>query len=384
MYQILIIEDDRVVRKLLKETLQQQGYDAIGAESGEMALMQLQTLRPGLIICDWQLPGIDGLSLCRKIKTDPDLGFTYFILLTSDNSYELEIQALDGGADDFLSKPIHIDELSARVRAGLRLHHALQQQQELAHQLQNQQKILEAELSEAADYIRTLLPKPMVHPLTIYSKFLPSRHLGGDCFDYYWLDSDYLAIYLLDVSGHGLRSALVSVAVHNLLQSHALPKVNFYRPDHVLTALNETFQLTPDHDRYFTIWYGVYNRQKRDLFYSSAGHPPAILVSGDESEDLRVQPLKTRGMPIGMFPDVKYTHQRCKIEEQSTLYIFSDGIYEITNPEGTLWTFDQFVNLLVGQHQRGVANLDAIVDKVRHLQGCADFEDDCSLLQVNL
>jgi phosphoserine phosphatase RsbU/P len=360
MFQILIVEDDHMIRKLLRKMLQRQGYEVVEAESGELALTQLRELRPALIIC------------------------TYFILLTADNSHEREIQGLDGGADDFLSKPIHLDELSARVRAGLRLHQALQQQQQLTQQIQTQQKILEAELKEAADYIRTLLPKPMQDPLTIHSKFLPSRHLGGDCFDYYWLDSDYLAIYLLDVSGHGLRSALVSVSVHNLLQSHALPKVNFYRPDHVLAALNEIFQISPEDDRYFTMWYGVYNRQKRDLLYSSAGHPPAILISGTSPETLQVQQLKTRGMPIGMFPDAKYFHQRCKIEESSTMYIFSDGIYEITEPDGNPWSFSHFTDLLVRQHQSDRSNLDAIVQQVQAIQDNSDFEDDCSLLQVNL
>jgi sigma-B regulation protein RsbU (phosphoserine phosphatase) len=374
MYQILIVEDDRRVRKLLSKTLEQQGYAAIEAETGEMALLYLEQHCPALVICDLHLPGIDGLSLCRRVKAEPTHTSTYFILLTGDPSEDCEVRALDGGADDFLSKPVHLAELGARVRAGLRLHQALQQQQQLARQLQTQQQVLEAELAEAADYIRTLLPKPMAQPLTIESKFLPSRHLGGDCFDYYWLDADYLAIYLLDVSGHGLRSALVSMAVHNLLQSHALPKVNFYRPDHVLTALNETFQLTPEHDRYFTIWYGVYNRQKRDLFYSSAGHPPAVLLSGNG-----VQQLKTRGTPIGMFPDVKYTHQRCKVDPQSLLYVFSDGIYEVMDHAGTLWTFDQFVQLLA---QQGRATLDAIVERVQQLTGDVEFEDDCSLLQV--
>ncbi|MFM9156943.1 MAG: PP2C family protein-serine/threonine phosphatase, partial [Dolichospermum sp.] len=148
------------------------------------------------------------------------------------------------------------------------------------------------ELAEATEYVKSLLPLPLNNPLKIKFKFLPSRQLGGDCFDYNWLDSDSLAIYLLDTAGHGLKATLPSISVLNLLRSRALKDLNYYQPSQVLAALNNTFQMNYQNDKYLTIWYGVYNRVSRQLTYSSAGHPPAIIVSGNSPINTEVKRLK--------------------------------------------------------------------------------------------
>lgn len=199
---ILIIDDDRIIQLVIKHALQEQGYEIILANNGVKGLELAYKHSPALIICDWQMDDIDGLEVCRKIKSEPSLSTTFFILLTSRKAVEDRVEGLDTGADDFLSKPIEINELNARVRAGLRLYQMNQQLQKLAQDLQLQKHLLEAELNEAADYVKSLLPQPMSGLIIINSRFLPSRQLGGDCFDYYWLDENHLVIYLLDVSGH--------------------------------------------------------------------------------------------------------------------------------------------------------------------------------------
>ena len=183
MDQILIIEDDVLLRKILKNMLQVQGYEVIEASNGTEGLGKIQLYSPSLILCDWELPGIDGLTVCRTVKSDPDLSIIYIILLTARNSSQHQVEGLDSGADDFLTKPIDISQLSARIRAGLRVHDALKEQRRLT-------KLLEAEMSEAADYLASLMPPPMLGEVEITSQFLPSRQLGGDCFDYRWLDRD--------------------------------------------------------------------------------------------------------------------------------------------------------------------------------------------------
>jgi phosphoserine phosphatase RsbU/P len=383
---ILVIDDDPITQRLLQATLQKAGYEIIIAANGEAGVAYAQQLRPALIICDWQLPGIDGLEVCRRVKADPTLATTFFLLLTSRNALEDRIKGLDTGADDFLAKPIEQGELQARVRAGLRLYQSAQNLQQsaqvleqLAADLQSQKQLLEAQLAEAADYVRSLLPQPTQDKVAIDARFLPSKQLGGDCFDYYWLDSDYLMIYLLDVSGHGLSAALPSVSVQNMLKTQSLPGTNFYQPGSVLTALNEAFQMSQQNEQYFTIWYGVYNYQKQELFYASAGHPPAILLA--PGLEPSVQRLKTRGSPIGMFPNTKYVMDRCEVSQDSTLYIFSDGIYEITHPDGSIGDFDGFAKLLASSHWQD-PDLDKLLQQISDLNQRPSFEDDCSILQI--
>lgn len=377
MFQILVIDDDTAVQELLRRTLKKQGYEVTVASNGEEGVAQAQKLRPALIICDWIMPRLTGIDVCRRVKADPDLSTTQFFLLTSLGSIADRVKGLDAGADDFISKPIELNELQARVRAGLRLH-------QLSRDLKIAKQSLEAELAEAAEYVQSLLPDPMTEPVSIESKFIPSRQLGGDCFDYNWLDSDYLAIYLLDVAGHGLRAALPSVAVLSLLRSRTLPNVDYYKPSDVLRALNTTFQMSYQNDKYFTIWYGVYNRSKRQLVYASAGHPPAVLISQSPTSNAKVKQLKTPGMPVGMFPDARYVDNCCDVEDLSTLYIFSDGVYEIHQPDGNIWGLDSFIDLLAAYNGATADPLELVLSYIQKLNAKPVFDDDWSLLKVNL
>lgn len=373
MFQILVVDDDPAVQLVLTRLLKKQGYDVAVASDGESGLIQAKQLHPALIICDWMMPRLNGIEVCRRVKADKELSTTFFILLTSLGSIEDRVKGLDAGADDFISKPIEVNELKARVRAGLRLH-------QLSHDLQTQKQMLEAEWAEAAEYVRSLLPEPLTQPINIQSRFIPSQRLGGDCFDYFWLDSDSLAIYLLDTAGHGLKATLPSISVLNLLRSRTIPNLNYHRPSEVLSALNQTFQLAYQNDKYFTIWYGVYNRSDRQLVYATAGHPPAVLISENNQQ---VQSLKTPGMPIGMFPDVIFTDRFCHIETGSTLYIFSDGIYEIHQPDGSMWSLEEFINLLlVNTRKFGKSNLEPILQAVTSLNAKPVFDDDLSILEV--
>lgn len=377
MQHILVIDDDPIICTSLKKLLQSEDCEVIVAPDGQSGLEAAQNLRPGLIICDWLMPNLDGLEVCRRVKEDPALATTFFILLSAKGQVADRVMGLDTGADDFLTKPVDFSELTARVRAGLRLH-------QLSKDLQQQKQLLEDELLEAAEYVKSLLPPPLTDPVKIDSRFIPSRQLGGDCFDYYWLDPDYLLIYLLDVSGHGLGAALPSISVQNVLRSQSLPDVNFYQPSSVLKALNETFQMNDQNDKYFTIWYGVYNHTKRQLMYASAGHPPGILVTQPGNPD-SAEHLRTPNLPVGMMADAQFSSNRHKIPPGSCLYIFSDGAYEAFDYstqqlDNDVWGLDEFAQLLA-TYQRS-ADLDAVLDQVETYRGKSTFPDDLSILRL--
>jgi sigma-B regulation protein RsbU (phosphoserine phosphatase) len=250
-------------------------------------------------------------------------------------------------------------------------------------ELQRQNQILQAELNQAAEYVRSLLPRPLTETVTTEAQFVPSLQLGGDAFDYYWLDADHLAVYLLDVAGHGVRSALLSVSVLNVLRSQSLPNTNFYQPSVVLTALNSVFQMSETGDDYFTIWYGVYNRVKRELVYACAGHPPALLLS-DASIDTPIKELGSLSIPIGMLDEADFDDDSCRIPPGSTLYIFSDGVYEILQPDGQIWGLNAFIDVLTDYKKRDTGNLEQVLHHIQSLNGDKALDDDFSLLQINL
>ncbi|MFB2924288.1 MULTISPECIES: PP2C family protein-serine/threonine phosphatase [Aerosakkonema] len=395
MFKILIVDDDPTLRLLLKRTLQNQGYDVILASNGEEGIAQAQLHPPALIICDWMMSEMDGLEVCRRIKADPELSTAFFILLTAKGkgiekeAVEERVKGLDAGADEFLSKPVEMEEVKARVRAGLRLYELNQKLQTLNQDLQTQKQAMEkanhklqAELDEAAAYVLSLLPSPLKGTVSSEAVFIPSARLGGDCFDFYWLYDGILGIYLLDVSGHGVGAALLSVAVLNFLRSQPISEVNFLQPSQVLKALNDNFQMDNHNDKYFTIWYGVYDQYSRQLVYASAGHPPAVILSGTP-ENIQVKRLVSSGLPIGFLPDSEFDNCYLNIEENSSLYIFSDGAYEIHQPDGKIWGIDAFISLLTNCRQKNTSNLNEILQHIRNLNHGQSFEDDLSLLKIN-
>ena len=388
MAKILVIEDELVNQHILRQSLEQQGYEVEVASNGEAGLTVAETFLPSLIICDWVMPQMSGLDVCHKAKANPDLANAFFILLTARNKIQDRIEGLDSGADDFLNKPVDPGELQARVRAGLRIYQAQQALRKLAEALQAQQQRLDAELAQAASYVTSLLPQPLSDKVKVDSRFFPSQQLGGDCFDFYWLDDDHLVLYLLDVSGHGLGAALPSVSMQQVLRSQSLPNTHFTDPKSVLSGLNQVFQMSEQNPRFFSIWYGVYCHSTRSLSYASAGHPPAILITPTGESQIEGQTKsqtigQTGQLPIGMFPESEYTADQIEISPGSSLYLFSDGLYEIQQANGELWSHQELAQLLYQQHQSsGETSLSTLIETIRQMKQIGTFEDDCSIVKA--
>ena len=245
-------------------------------------------------------------------------------------------------------------------------------------EVQRQHEKLQSELDQAAGYVRSLIPPSLSGPVSIQHQFIPSNQLGGDVFDYYWLDQDHLAIYLLDVAGHGIRSTLLSVSVLNVVRSQSLVNTDFYQPSSVLDGLNDVFQMNEQGDDYFTIWYGVYNCKTQKLKYASGGHPAVLLASEHDP----IQPLEVRSIPIGMMSGFPYDQFECDIQLGSSLYLFSDGVFEILQPNGQVWTYEGFMGVVAEYQRRQFDSLDPLFQQIQHIKGSNAFDDDYSLMKI--
>jgi sigma-B regulation protein RsbU (phosphoserine phosphatase) len=235
-----------------------------------------------------------------------------------------------------------------------------------------------AELARAASYVRSLLPPPLTQgPVTIRWKFVPSTQLAGDMFGYHWIDPDHLAIYLLDVSGHGVGSALLAVSAANVISLKGMQDVDMRDPGAVVTRLNDMFQMDRQDGKYFTIWYGVYTVRGRSLAYCNAGHPPALLQTGGELHQL------TADAPaVGMVPELPYDTQRIGVPEGSRLLVFSDGIFEIEQTNGAMWPFEEFLARLQDELLHNGELIERHWQFVQQLHGKDTLADDFSMLDV--
>lgn len=240
--------------------------------------------------------------------------------------------------------------------------------------LQRTQTRLDEELADATRYVMSILPDPREATPRTEWLLIPSTELGGDSFGYHEIDDDHMAFYLLDVCGHGVGAALLSVTAINVLRSSALPKTDFRDPAAVLGALNEAFPMEKQNNMYFTIWYGVYQKSAGILTFSSAGHPPSILLRGDE-----VMQLTAKGVALGTFPDIQYRAITQKIEAGDRLLLLSDGTFEVELGEGEMLPFADFVAFLAKPNGDKPQN---VFDWIRSINGEGPLPDDFSLLRV--
>jgi sigma-B regulation protein RsbU (phosphoserine phosphatase) len=234
------------------------------------------------------------------------------------------------------------------------------------------------ELEKAAGYVHALLPPPLTDPPVITEwRFIPSDQLGGDAFGYHFLEDGRFVLYLVDVCGHGAAPALHSVAVINVLRKQSLPNVDFTRPDQVLRALNEAYQMEEHANMYFTAWYGVFDLVKRRAVYASGGHPPAILLDGKARSSTK---LMTPNLAVGMMRGVGYRSAEIAIPADARLYLYSDGAYEVVTKAGEEWRVDEFIAVLERGSQPGLSETARVEREVRAVMQGTVFDDDFSLL----
>jgi len=379
---ILVVDDNEMNRDLLVRHLERQGHKITAADNGYKALQLLKEETFDLVLLDIMMPGMNGYQVLEKLKEDPGLRHIPVIMISALEEMDSVAHCISLGAEDYLPKSFDPLLLKARINSCLGKKHYRDQERKYMQALLESQQLLEKELAEAADYVRGLLPPPLAEgPVQANWIFKPSAKLGGDCFDYHWLDDRYMAVYLLDVSGHGIGAALLSVSVMNLLRSRGLPHTDFHDPTEVLHALNENFQMENQNNMYFTIWYGIYDSQERTISYASGGAPPAYLVQYGP-QGVKGKELSTVDMIIGVDMDYQYETKVCKVEPDSRLYLFSDGVYEIRRANGKMLVFKEFADILTYQPNNSDSNVQSIFNQVQGLALAEHLDDDFSLLEV--
>ncbi len=240
------------------------------------------------------------------------------------------------------------------------------------------QERLQEELAAAANYVRSLIPPPLTEPVRIDWRFLPSEDLGGDCLGYHFLGENKIAVYVLDICGHGVGAALLSVVLLDLLRSRSLPGVDFSDPAAVLAALNHEFPVSR-HGRFLTIWYGVLDLDAPELIFSTAGHPPAVLISGEGETRL----LSTNGIATGCMTGATYENVSGPLRTGDTLFIYSDGLYELRR-EGRITVSFADLAVLFERATHGANSLDEILAELKRRGESEHFADDVSLLAIKM
>lgn len=372
---VLLIDDQAIIGEAVRRMLvEEQDISFHFCNNPAQALKTAIELQPTVILQDLVMPDIDGLMLVKFFRNNKQTENIPLIVLSSKEDPKVKAEAFALGANDYMVKLPDKLEVIARIRYHSKAYINLLQRNEAYQVMLEAQKALSDEIAEASAYVRSLLPDPLNGEISSNWKFIPSTTLGGDAFGYHWINESNFAIYLLDVCGHGVGAALLSISAMNVLRSQSLPDTDFLNPSSVLAGLNKAFPMDKQGDKFFTIWYGVYNKESKMIKFSSGGHPPALLVKSDNS----IHELKNKNLAIGYWEGYEFTSNEEKIDNGDKLFIYSDGCFEIKMPSGDMMTIGEFFDVV-----KEANDTDLIYHKIKEIKGDDEpFDDDYSMLEV--
>jgi phosphoserine phosphatase RsbU/P len=375
---ILIVDDQEENCTVLQRRLEKEGHTCAAVYDGATALERLAVEDFDLVLLDIMMPGIDGREVLRRIKTDEKLRHVPVIMISALDQIESVVACIEQGAEDYLPKPFNPVLLRARIGSSLDRKRLRDAEQAAFAALQESQAKLATELSEAAAYVQSVLPAPIKDgPVSASWQFLPSSSLGGDAFGYGPEKDGKFGICLLDVCGHGVGAALLSISVLNVIRAESLPGVNFSDPGEVLTGLNNAFPMEKHGEMFFTAWCGIYDPSARRMRFAGGGHPPSILVRADGTTEI----LAAKGPVIGAMPGMKFASAEAVIPPGARLFVFSDGAYEIVRHDGSMMSHDDLRQLLSRAPHENAAVWT--MEQLRALNSQPVFDDDVSLVELS-
>ena len=379
---VLVTDDSAAQRQMLAMQLARWGYDVAQAASGQQALALAQEGRFDIVLSDWVMPGMSGPELCRAFRALRRDTYSYFVLISAKSGTAAVADGLESGADDFLTKPIDPAELQARLHAGERI---LQMQTELQQRNRDLERLYDAlqrDLAEARRLQLSLIPDTVIPMNGAEAVFLmqPSGHLGGDLVGWFPLEQGRIALFSIDVSGHGVASALMAARLAALLSGRSRDQnVAFLDgrplpPDAVVERLNRLLCADQQGDLYLTMIYADVDLTDGTVELVQAGHPHPLHLS-------RHHPpvwIGDGGFPVGMVANATYPSVTLRLKPGDRLAIPSDGITECPGPTGDLGNDGLAYILQQNRSLQGEALHHALRSGLADHAGTNDFPDDIS------
>ena len=404
---ILLAEDETTTRLRVQSYLKQWGYEVVATKNGKEALERFEQEGFELVVSDWEMPEMNGPDLVREIRAKSPGRYVYVLMLTARSEKEDIVEGMEAGADDFLTKPFDRNELRVRIRAGVRiieleqdlaarndeLGQANQQLAVVNRSLEDANARMKHDLEAASEIQRAFLPTapPVVPGLEFAWTYEPCDELGGDTLNIIRLDEENLGLYLIDVAGHGVPAALLSVTLSRVLTpsadgtsmlkkpSGAAPGYRIIEPSEVAATLNERFAWNEEAEQYFTLFYGIVNARTRIIRYVLCGHPSPIYVPPNGEPTT----LEGNGFPVGLIEDAEFEDQEMQLGPGDRIYIHSDGIPEAEGQGDQLFGDDRMMASLASDREAPAADVIAnLLGTLEEWRGDRPVGDDISLLSL--
>ncbi|RED18037.1 PP2C family protein-serine/threonine phosphatase [Pontivivens insulae] len=336
---IVVVEDDYFQRTYAVSLLRKLGHIALEAEDGATALEVLRESGAKIVICDLDMPGMDGHTLVRHVRDEwrgEDESYVHILMVTASSQTADREIALEAGVDDFMLKPLELPILSARIASVARMirHERLLEQRKRGLEEANTRILRDLEAASRAQ--RRLLPDVGrdIGGLRFHSEFVPSQILSGDMFGFFELPNGMVAFYAIDVAGHGVRASLKSVALGHLLtaayfNSYAFAEDGSPDPARLVERLNERF-FEDGHEEYFTMFCGIFDGATGRVSVCNAGYQPPWIARVRDGVSL----LDLGGFPVALLGSATFETEHLTLDPGDLLVLCSDGATEADDLAG--------------------------------------------------
>ena len=304
----VVIEDHDDIRNLLAQTIGMRGFTVTTAATGLDGLEAVRRDGADLITLDLNLPDLDGMEVCRRVREISD---AYLLMVTARPGEIDRLRGLELGADDYISKPFSPRELQARIEAMFRRPRARAEQADAE------------ELRRAAEVQRSLLPAaaPAVPGYDVGGLCRPSRSVGGDFFDWY-ASGDGLQVSLADAMGKGMGAALIAATVRAVMRSTGLRQ----DLDAGFAAASKAIAADLDSSNSFvTLFHARLDAASGKVSYVDAGHGLALHVQPSGPADR----LPSAGPPVGAWPGTQWPQADLELAPGDSLVVVSDGVLDV-------------------------------------------------------
>jgi sigma-B regulation protein RsbU (phosphoserine phosphatase) len=391
---LLIVDDDPVFGRFVQQLVRVINGDLpctpTWVDTAEKALEELRRCSYDLALLDYNLPGADGLALLTTIQDFPPAQQPAVIMLTASGSEAIAVEAMKRGAKDYLPKAgLDVPPLMRAIKSALA-------QKRLAEQVAAYNHQIKADLAMARSLQQSLLPDsypafprsaaPEQSAFRFCHRFVPTTELAGDLFSLLGLSDTQAGVFICDVMGHGVRSALVTAILRALLDDLAPRLID---PGLFLSEMNRKLARMlrqTETPLFATAFYLVADSATHQMHYAAAGHPAPLHLQRRAGTVAPLSLSGGHGPALGLFGEAAYPTSQCALAPQDLVLLYTDGLFEVVEADGREDYGQQ--RLLAATRQRinlpSAMLLDELIAEVRAFAGGAEFDDDVCLLGMEV
>jgi sigma-B regulation protein RsbU (phosphoserine phosphatase) len=328
--EILVVDDDAMSRRVLAQLLSAAGYNCRVSNDGSEALETIHMRPPSLLLLDFDMPGLNGAEVLRRLRSDEDPTVAQIpaIMLTAHGSEQSEVSCLQAGADDFVTKPVNASVLRARIETQLRLRSMRRQLERQNDELEKWRRDLERDLAAARLTQQSLIPqKPLLLPgWQIATCYRPVIQVGGDIYGWLRMKDGRVLLWIADGTGHGAAAALLTTLA-KLLFHHG--SMDHDSPASLMEAVDNDFRSTFGARSFMTAMCVALDPATGQAQVVGAGHPPLLVLrNGGTTES-----IASVAPPLGLIKRTAFTETAIDLEPGDAFLLYTDGLFRRTKDE---------------------------------------------------